>query len=270
MDSGAMFGSMIGSAIGGIAGGHRGSDIGMLVGMAGGAAVGAAIGKANERAREEKYEAYRREHGERAARRGQSRYGTGSGYDADDSGFDPTNGGDDRITFDPVSSSSDGPYIVASDSIHIGTAAGERHRSVPFERLRQGMGGGTDTLRHAVRVEISNVEFSDADGDGVISRGETCRVTFEIMNRSAVPLHNVLPFVTDSTANKHITISPAVRVEVIAPGRGVRYSAAVAADKRLKDGEIVLRVGAADGDDAKPLQSVDLRIVTRKKALPAG
>lgn len=68
-NAGAMFGSIIGSAIGGISGGYRGSDIGTLVGMAGGAAVGAAIGHASEKAREEKYDAYRREREERAARR---------------------------------------------------------------------------------------------------------------------------------------------------------------------------------------------------------
>lgn len=116
-----------------------------------------------------------------------------------------------------------------------------------------------------LQIEIRNVGFSDADGDGAISRGEECRVAFEIMNRSSVPVYDIVPFVTDTTANRHIVISPSVRVESIAPGRGVRYSAAVVADKKLKDGGIVLKVGAARGSDSVTIQSVDINVSTRKE-----
>ncbi len=267
--SGAMFGSIIGSAIGGISGGYRGSDIGTLVGMAGGAAVGAAIGASSEKARMEKYEAARREREERAARRDRRAYGVSGTleYGGDDSGFDPTNSGDDRITFDPVPSPAESGMPVAADSIHISSVSAGCHRSVSLEQLRHGMQpSGSCCPDNGLQIEICNVEFSDADGDGAISGGEECRVTFEIMNRSAVPVYDILPFVTDTTANRHIAISPSVRVESIAPGRGVRYSAAVVAGKRLKAGEVVLRLGAARGSDNVVIQSVDLKVSTRKKA----
>lgn len=91
--TGGMFGAMIGSAIGGISGGWRGSDVGQVVGMAGGAVVGAAIGAAEDKKQEEKIQQYRREQAQRRAARQRS-------YDYGDSGFDPTNSGDDRIDLD--------------------------------------------------------------------------------------------------------------------------------------------------------------------------
>ena len=74
-------GSVVGSAIGGLSGGWRGSHTGSLIGMAGGAIVGAAIESAADR--------QRRDYDDRQEKR----------YD-DNSGFDATNSGDDRIDFD--------------------------------------------------------------------------------------------------------------------------------------------------------------------------
>lgn len=120
--TGATLGSILGSAIGGIAGGPRGSDYGTVVGMAVGAAVGGSVGaQADERenakrARVAHYHAAAkarsdsRYYGEVASR---DRYDEG-GKMTDDmylsggeipvasndhygSGFDSTNGGDDRI-----------------------------------------------------------------------------------------------------------------------------------------------------------------------------
>lgn len=87
--TGGMFGAMIGSAIGGISGGWRGSNVGQIVGMAGGAVVGAAIGAAEDQKQEERIQqqAQRRAERQRA-------------YDYGDSGFDPSNSGDDRIILD--------------------------------------------------------------------------------------------------------------------------------------------------------------------------
>lgn len=93
--TGAGFGSILGSAIGGITGGPRGSNIGTIVGMAGGAVVGAAVGSAADKAQQKKYEDYKRQYGDTG-------YGSpeGGGYGSDESGFDPSHRGDDRITFE--------------------------------------------------------------------------------------------------------------------------------------------------------------------------
>ena len=99
--TGGMFGAMIGSAVGGISGGWRGSNVGQIVGMAGGAAVGAAIGAAEDKKQEEKIQQYRREQAQRrAARQRAYSYDDSGASGSNDSGFDPTNSGDDRITLD--------------------------------------------------------------------------------------------------------------------------------------------------------------------------
>jgi len=96
--AGATFGSLLGSAIGGISGGWRGSNVGQIVGMAGGAAVGAAIGSAADKKEAERYEAYQRQREERSAKR--NRTNKDYVYEDNESGFDATNSGDDRIDFD--------------------------------------------------------------------------------------------------------------------------------------------------------------------------
>ncbi len=235
--TGAAFGSILGSAIGGISGGWRGHDIGTIVGMAGGAAIGAAVGAAADQQEQKKYEAYQRDRS--GYQRGQGgydngRYGNGSYSSSDDSGFDATNSGDDRITFDGA-----GPQGQSSkvESIHIGTP----------------------------QIEIRNARFIDGDNDGVMRPGEECRVVFEVMNRSAVTIYDIQPTVTDVSGNKHIQISPNLHVESIAPNSGIRYTATILPDKKLKDGEVVIQMGVKQGNQEVAAQTKELIVQTRKR-----
>ena len=212
--NGAFFGSILGSAIGGITGGYRGSDIGTIVGMAGGAVVGAAIGQASEKEEQRKYDEYRRRRNDR------------SGFDptngGDQSGFDPNNGGDDRIVMEEEVPS----------------------QTVTLDELKR-MEGFNVNINES--IHLRHEDFSDANGDGFITPGEECKVSFEIMNNSDVEIFDVIPTVIETTGNKHIHISPTVRIESIRPHQGVRYTATVLADKRLKDGNAVIRVTVTQG-----------------------
>ena len=117
---GASIGGLLGSAFGGYSGGWRGQQAGQLVGMATGAAVGAAVGAAEDKRQAERIEQYSAARARkaaarraRAARRASSAARSEEGLDgvyengvvrpaktsADDSGFDPTNSGDDRVDF---------------------------------------------------------------------------------------------------------------------------------------------------------------------------
>ena len=212
--NGAFFGSILGSAIGGITGGYRGSDIGTIVGMAGGAVVGAAIGQASEKEEQRKYDEYMRR------RNDQSGFDTNNG--GDQSGFDPNNGGDDRIVMEEEVPS----------------------QTVTLDELKR-MEGFNVNINES--IQLRHEDFSDANGDGFITPGEECKVSFEIMNNSDVEIFDVIPTVIETTGNKHIHISPTVRIESIRPHQGVRYTATVLADKRLKDGNAVIRVTVTQG-----------------------
>ena len=218
--NGAFFGSIIGSAIGGISGGHRGSDIGTLVGMAGGAVVGAAIGQASEKAEQRKYDEYMRRR--------------------TDSGFDPNNGGDDRIVMETEVPSN----------------------TVSLDELKN-MTGYNVNINESIQLRHEN--FTDANGDGNISPGEECKVSFEIMNNSDVEIFNVIPTVIETTGNKHIHISPTVRVESIKSHQGVRYTATILADKRLKDGNAVIRVTVTQGQNDIASMAKEFNITCKRQ-----
>ncbi len=267
--TGATFGTILGSAIGGAAGGPRGRDIGTVIGMASGAAVGAGIGSAIDDAKQEQYDQYM---SYRRARYGDYNYGygnansSGSAYVAsqnadDESGFDPTHSGDDRIEFetaddDGQQSYEDGVYTDLSPD------AGESY-TLSVNELKTALPGYKTAINKGIVVR--NVTFADGNGDGALSRRESGKVTFEVMNNSGVTIYDVNPIVVETTGNKHIHISPPVRVGSIAPGRGVRYTATVYADSRVKDGMIAIKVAVVQGDREITSQVKELRIAVKRK-----
>lgn len=238
---GAQFGTILGSAVGGISGGWRGSDIGTVVGMAGGAAIGAVIGAAADQREADRYEDYRRE---RAARHDDR---IPANPPSDYSGYDSNNGGDDRVDFG-ISGPTDEQAAKLPE-----TPSAEKTVSV------------NDLQRIRPAIEVRNVRIMDQREEGAIHAGEQCKVVFEIMNSSNYTLHDILPMVSELTGNKHLKISPNLHIESIAPGTGVRYTATVLADKRLKDGQAVLRIAVAHHDRVQEALTQQFTLVTRRR-----
>ena len=114
-------------------------------------------------------------------------------------------------------------------------------------------------------LEIRHAEIFESQRDGVLTRGEECTVVFEIHNTSDNPVYDICPFVEDATGNKHINISPNLRIESIGPRQAVRYTATILADKKLKDGEIIVRLGVAQGGRKIGTQTREFRVPTAKK-----
>ena len=234
--TGGTFGSIIGSAIGGISGGRHGSDVGTLIGMAGGAMVGAAVGAAADNAQQREYEQYQADRQQRMENRqrnygGQAQQSQGR-YEDDqtDSGFDPSGSGDDRLY-----------------------GFGEDFSSVPAFK--------SGTLAD---LEIRNPRIMDASRNGELTRGEEARMVFEVYNCSSEPAYQVLPSVIEVTDNKHIRISENVLVECIYPGKGIRYTAVIKADDRLKDGEAIIRIGVLHQNKEVVSQSKEFPIQTTR------
>ena len=220
--AGGSIGSILGSAIGGLSGGPRGSDMGTIIGMAGGAVVGAVIGSQADQAQADREAAYQQDRVERRSgypgntrryptnprNNRSSNYGENEVYDYSNTPvtdnpeiFDSNNGGDDRL-YDFKGKDYTGDY----------------------------------SAQQPTTLEIVNARFVDANEDNCLNRNETCKVIFEIVNRGHEPVYDVVPTVVETTGNKHIFISPSIHVEKISPGSGVRYTAMVKADRKLKDG----------------------------------
>lgn len=254
--TGSMLGSILGSAIGGLNDGPRGSDWGSILGMAGGAVVGAAIGSAADRAQEERIQQKREEIRMRSQHRnsaGYSTYESDRGYDSQyqygqpngnssgysnrevstggnynvDSGMDPSNSGDDRIEF----KSGNG----ANDFSAPATSANDFSSSV-------------NATEPSTGIVVRNLHFADESRNRQLESNEIMRLTFEVRNMTSRTLFDIRPHVEEVSGMKNIYISPDARVESLAPGKGIRYTAMVKAGRRVKDGNIVLRVQAQQGN----------------------
>lgn len=214
--AGGSIGSILGSAIGGLSGGPRGSDMGTIIGMAGGAVVGAVIGSQADHAQADREAAYQQD---RVERRSESDYSNTPVTDNPEI-FDSNNGGDDRL-YDFKGKDYTGDYSAQQPTTSMPTATVEE------------LGA---RFSYSPTLEIVNARFVDDNEDNCLNRNETCKVIFEIVNRGHEPVYDVVPTVVETTGNKHIFISPSIHVEKISPGSGVRYTAMVKADRKLKDG----------------------------------
>lgn len=214
--AGGSIGSILGSAIGGLSGGPRGSDLGTIIGMAGGAVVGAVIGSQADQAQADREAAYQQD---RLERRSGSDYSNAPVTDNPEI-FDSNNGGDDRL-YDFKGKDYTGDYSAQQPITSMPTATVEE------------LGA---RFSYSPTLEIVNARFVDDNEDNCLNRNETCKVIFEIVNRGHEPVYDVVPTVVETTGNKHIFISPSIHVEKISPGSGVRYTAMVKADRKLKDG----------------------------------
>lgn len=214
--AGGSIGSILGSAIGGLSGGPRGSDMGTIIGMAGGAVVGAVIGSQADQAQADREAAYKQD---KVERRSVSDYSNTPVTDNPEI-FDSNNGGDDRL-YDFKGKDYTGDY-----------SAQQPTTSMPTDTVEE-LGA---RFSYSPILEIVNARFVDDNEDNCLNRNETCKVIFEIVNRGHEPVYDVVPTVVETTGNKHIFISPSIHVEKISPGSGVRYTAMVKADRKLKDG----------------------------------
>lgn len=114
------------------------------------------------------------------------------------------------------------------------------HTATPRSEVEHGWNAAIDALR------ICRVRFIDDSRDHALSPEESSKVIFEIMNEDDHTARNVVPVVSETTGIKHVYISSSVMVEQIAPGEGVKYTATVSTSKRLKKGQLNLRIAIAD------------------------
>lgn len=219
---GASFGSTIGSAIGGISNGPYGSDVGTLIGLAGGALVGAGIGNAIDNANQKKMEQ------QYADQYTQPQY-TGPQYSQPQYS---------QPQYQPETQNYTTMYAQPQSVI----------QPTVLLPTQCAIAGELSGYNLTSELEIRNARLIDSNADGGISRGEECKVSFELFNVGAQPVYNIWPSVVNASSNSHIAISPGVRVEQILPGKGIRYTALVKADNSLGNGSLTICVAAVVPD----------------------
>ncbi|WP_418697738.1 glycine zipper family protein [Bacteroides sp.] len=95
-------------------------------------------------------------------------------------------------------------------------------------------------------LRIHNIRFIDDSRDHVINSNEHCKVIFEIVNEGDRTAYNVVPIVAETSGMKRIYISPSVMIEQMAPGDGMKYTASIHAEERIKTGNITLHIAVSD------------------------
>lgn len=257
--AGSMIGSILGSAIGGINDGPRGSDVGTIIGMAAGAAVGAAVGSAADNSQRQNEESQDVQYNKRESANQQQYQQQNQQYqqqnqEDSDSGFDPSNSNDDRI-------------YEYNDDTYKGSYSAVKPQTVnPIVDNNNSNDGTTNDYGFSLNptIAIKNARFVDSNRDGVLNANEECKIIFEIRNNSSETIYDVQPTVFEETGNKHIFISPNIHVESIAPGKGIRYTAMVKADSRLKDGTALFRIAVAQGNKQITSKVEQFSVTTRR------
>lgn len=224
--TGGQFGHIIGSAVGGISGGWRGHEVGSIIGTVGGVAAGAAIGSAIDRSQQRKYEKMQADRGSDRPYDNRQEFYDNSTYRHDSRDYDQSG-------FDPQGRGDDRIMFAEDNS-------------------------------SASQLEIRNPMIVESQRDGVLTRGEKLKVVFEVVNTTDRTLYDIVPMVAEMTGNKHIHISPDVRIESIAANQGIRYTARLIADKGLKKGEAVVRIGVALNGLRLDSQTRDFSVPTAK------
>ena len=74
-------------------------------------------------------------------------------------------------------------------------------------------------------IELSNLTFSDYNGDRCLQPGERAQITFDLYNNSGSTLYNIAPVV--SCDYKRVNVSPTAIIGELPVGRAVRYQAEV-------------------------------------------
>ena len=223
---GAIVGAQFGTILGSAVGGIAGGWRGSDIGAITGMAGGAVVGAAIGQAADRKAEAR---------------------YEARRADYEARRGSSDVPADDRIDIGIDGPR-------------GEQAR-VPEGSRR---GGVQVTPVQRPLVEMRNVRIIDGAQDGVLRAGEHCKVVFEVMNCTSSTLYNVCPMVVDVPHNKHLFISPNLCIESIAAGTGIRYTATIQADKRLKNGEVSIHLGVSVNNRDIASQSYDFTLRTSK------
>ena len=271
--AGSSLGSVLGSAIGGIAGGPRGSDIGTIFGMAGGAVVGAAVGDATTRQHHQDQDDDLAQRNQRIQRqKAQRNRSYDDTYSQQDDTYMPSSNNNNRPVYEPSYSSNQQPVDDIDPTQMVDTTNSGDDRidfdanssstipnnnpdtSVSMDAGKVEQIYGANKAAESGKITIKNVRFVETAEHNVLHGGEVGKVKFEMYNETQAPIYDFMPTVVEADGNKRIYISPSVRVENIMPGQGLRYTATVKADKRIKDGEIRLLVSAQR--DGKPISYV--------------
>ena len=89
-------------------------------------------------------------------------------------------------------------------------------------------------------IELSNLTFSDYNGDRCLQPGERAQISFDLYNNSGSTLYNIAPVV--SCDYKRVNVPPTAIIGELPAGRTVRYQAEVVVRSNARQRELMFQV----------------------------
>lgn len=99
---------------------------------------------------------------------------------------------------------------------------------------------GSDGYATFNGIELSNLTFSDYNGDRCLQPGERAQITFDLYNNSGSTLYNIAPVV--SCDYKRVNVSPTAIIGELPVGRAVRYQAEVVVRSNARQRALMFQV----------------------------
>lgn len=99
---------------------------------------------------------------------------------------------------------------------------------------------GSDVYATFNGIELSNLTFSDYNGDRCLQPGKRAQITFDLYNNSGSTLYNIAPVV--SCDYKRVNVSPTAIIGELPVGRAVRYQAEVVVRSNARQRELMFQV----------------------------
>lgn len=99
---------------------------------------------------------------------------------------------------------------------------------------------GSDGYTTFNGIELSNLTFSDYNGDRCLQPGERAQITFDLYNNSGSTLYNIAPVV--SCDYKRVNVSPTAIIGELPVGRAVRYQAEVVVRSNARQRALMFQV----------------------------
>lgn len=141
-----------------------------------------------------------------------------------------------------------GGYRGESIGTFVGSAAGGILGAVAASsRNRSGSKGqATQPLPYLI---IEDIYLEDKNERQTIDAGETCRLSFIILNDSRQTVYNIEPVLKGEKGTRYLKLSTPVTIRQLKPHERVSYSVTIQASPKLKDGTATfsIRLKGPDG-----------------------
>lgn len=93
---------------------------------------------------------------------------------------------------------------------------------------------------------IEDIYIEDKNENQTIEAGETCRLSFIILNDSQQTVYNVEPVIKGEKGTQYLKLSSPVTIRQLGPNERVSYTITVQASPKLKNGEATFSIRLRD------------------------